>query len=109
MASLSVDERAVSLFQAYLRMRTDHPSPEVGYPEAVALFRQCSEDIGLDFSTVDIVPGHPIVLLKWTGTEPSLPSVVLNSHSDVVPAVTESWTKDPYGGIIENGNIYGVS
>jgi acetylornithine deacetylase/succinyl-diaminopimelate desuccinylase-like protein len=34
---------------------------------------------------------------------------VLNSHSDVVPAVTESWTKDPYGGIIENGNICGVS
>jgi acetylornithine deacetylase/succinyl-diaminopimelate desuccinylase-like protein len=33
-------------------------------------------------------------------------TVLLNAHGDVVPP-GEGWTKDPYGGEIENGNIYG--
>jgi succinyl-diaminopimelate desuccinylase len=33
-------------------------------------------------------------------------TVLLNVHGDVVPP-GEGWTHDPYGGEIENGNIYG--
>jgi succinyl-diaminopimelate desuccinylase len=33
-------------------------------------------------------------------------TVLLNAHGDVVPP-GEGWTKDPYGGEIENGHIYG--
>ncbi|MFZ6871604.1 M20 family metallopeptidase [Undibacterium sp. Di27W] len=33
-------------------------------------------------------------------------TVLLNAHGDVVPP-GEGWTKNPYGGEIENGNIYG--
>ena len=33
-------------------------------------------------------------------------TVLLNAHGDVVPP-GEGWTHDPYGGEIENGNIYG--
>jgi len=33
-------------------------------------------------------------------------TVLLNAHGDVVPP-GEGWTKDPYGGEIENGKIYG--
>ena len=33
-------------------------------------------------------------------------TVLLNAHGDVVPP-GEGWTKDPYGGEIENGAIYG--
>ena len=34
------------------------------------------------------------------------PTVLLNAHGDVVPP-GEGWTKDPYGGEVENGFIYG--
>lgn len=34
------------------------------------------------------------------------PTVLLNAHGDVVPP-GEGWTKNPYGGEIENGFIYG--
>ena len=34
------------------------------------------------------------------------PTVLLNAHGDVVPP-GDGWTKDPYGGEIENGFIYG--
>ncbi len=33
-------------------------------------------------------------------------TVLLNAHGDVVPP-GEGWTKDPYGGEIDNGKIYG--
>ena len=33
-------------------------------------------------------------------------TVLLNAHGDVVPP-GEGWTHDPYGGEVENGNIYG--
>ena len=33
-------------------------------------------------------------------------TVLLNAHGDVVPP-GEGWTKDPYGGQIDNGKIYG--
>jgi acetylornithine deacetylase/succinyl-diaminopimelate desuccinylase-like protein len=33
-------------------------------------------------------------------------TIALNAHGDVVPP-GEGWTKDPYGGIIENGKIFG--
>ena len=34
------------------------------------------------------------------------PTILLNAHGDVVPP-GDGWTKDPYGGEIENGKIYG--
>ena len=33
-------------------------------------------------------------------------TILLNAHGDVVPP-GEGWTKDPYGGQVENGKIYG--
>ena len=34
------------------------------------------------------------------------PTIALNAHGDVVPP-GEGWTKPPYGGVIENGRMYG--
>lgn len=34
------------------------------------------------------------------------PTIALNAHGDVVPP-GEGWSKDPYGGEIENGKMYG--
>ncbi len=34
------------------------------------------------------------------------PTIALNAHGDVVPP-GEGWSRDPYGGEIENGRIYG--
>jgi aminoacylase len=32
-----------------------------------------------------VVENKPIVVLTWMGQDPSLPSILLNSHMDVVP------------------------
>lgn len=48
------------------------------------LKNQCKE-IGLTFDIYNIVPNKPIVFASWIGQQPELPSILLNSHMDVVP------------------------
>lgn len=50
---------------------------------------------------------NPVVLLTWVGSQPNLPSIVLNSHMDVVPVFEEHWTHPPFAADIdESGNIF---
>jgi len=45
--------------------------------------------------------------MTWTGQEPELPSILLNSHMDVVPVFPESWTRPPFSAEMDaHGNIY---
>ena len=47
-----------------------------------------------------------IVRRKYGNVDGAGKTILLNAHGDVVPP-GEGWTKDPYGGEIENGKIYG--
>lgn len=50
---------------------------------------------------------RPVVVLTWIGLQPDLPSIVLNSHMDVVPAFEERWTYPPFGAEIDSeGRIF---
>uniref|UniRef100_A0A1J3CU69 Aminoacylase-1 n=1 Tax=Noccaea caerulescens TaxID=107243 RepID=A0A1J3CU69_NOCCA len=65
--------------------------------------------ISLESQSIEFVEGKPIVLLKWIGSDPSLPAILLNSHTDVVPFEADKWDKDypPLGAKIdEDGIIY---
>lgn len=50
-----------------------------------------------------------MVLVHWPGSHPDLPSVLLNSHYDVVPAMDELWNTDPFAAVKDDvtGRIYG--
>lgn len=49
----------------------------------------------------------PIAVISWIGTEATLPSIVLNSHMDVVPVFEGSWTHPPFGAVMdEEGRIF---
>lgn len=49
----------------------------------------------------------PIVVISWVGENPTLPSIALNSHMDVVPAYSELWSHPPFAAHIdENGRLY---
>lgn len=44
--------------------------------------------------------------MTFEGQDPSLPSLLLNSHTDVVPVFPEMWTQDPMGANKVDGFIY---
>ena len=50
------------------------------------------------------------LLYRWKGSDSSLKPILLMSHQDVVPVDSETrnrWQHDPFGGVIENGIIWG--
>ncbi|KRZ03068.1 Aminoacylase-1 [Trichinella zimbabwensis] len=96
----------VKRFQEYLQIKTVHPHPD--YAKAVQYLQQIAESIPLKCEVFTIASGNLLLIMTLEGTEPSLPSILLNSHMDVVPVYEEKWKYDPFSGHIdEKGDIYG--
>lgn len=74
----------------------------------VAFLRKQSQLLGMSMRVYYPVNEHnPIVILTWSGTDLSLPGILLNSHMDVVPVFPENWTHPPFAADIdEEGRIY---
>ncbi|KAF8772700.1 hypothetical protein HU200_005668 [Digitaria exilis] len=86
----------IARFQEYLRIHTAHPSPD--YAGAAAFLLPYAASLGLHTTTLHLTPckTKPLFLLTWPGSDPSLPSVLLNSHIDSVPAEPEKWAHPPF-------------
>uniref|UniRef100_A0A5F5Q1P9 N-acyl-aliphatic-L-amino acid amidohydrolase n=1 Tax=Equus caballus TaxID=9796 RepID=A0A5F5Q1P9_HORSE len=85
---------SVTLFRQYLRIRTVHPEPDYG--AAVAFLEERAHQLGLGCQKVEVAPGRVVTVLTWPGTNPRLSSLLLNSHTDVVPVFKEHWSHDPF-------------
>lgn len=100
------EDPAVSLFREYLQLKTVHPEPD--YDAALKFLTRISEELGLPMKKIEVCPGRVVTILTWTGTNPILKSVLLNSHTDVVPVYQEHWKYDAFAAVKDaEGNIYG--
>ena len=100
-----VEDPAVTLFRDYLRIKTVHPDPD--YENCMIFLKKQADRLGLKHSITEMVKGKPIFIMTWRGTDPDLPSLLLNSHTDVVPVFPESWKYNPFEPFKEkNGDIY---
>ena len=54
--------------------------PSGSYQEAMDFLKTIGTQIGLSNHVVEFVSGKPVLVLTWLGADPSLPSVLLNSH-----------------------------
>ena len=88
-AACKPDAAAVARFREYLRIRTEQPSPD--YTAAALFLEAQGREIGLEVETIRYAQHKPLVLLTWQGSAPELPSIMLNSHTDVVPAEASFW------------------
>ncbi|CAA7042863.1 unnamed protein product [Microthlaspi erraticum] len=99
------DDAIVSRFQDYLRIDTVQPNPD--YYKAVDFINSQAKSLSLESQTIELVKGKPLLLLKWVGSDPTLPAFLLNSHTDVVPFEESKWTHHPLRAHIDGkGNIY---
>lgn len=94
-------------FQQYLRIRTDHPNP--AYEDAVHFLKNTVEKLLPNASTEVhyFVPEKPLLIVTIQGKKPYLPSVLLNSHTDVVPAEHTKWDFPPFAAraVIADGQL----
>lgn len=95
----------VARFQQYLRINTAHPNPD--YAPAVSFLRKQALSVSLQTRVLEFVPKKPVLLLTWLGLNPSLPSVLFNSHMDSVPAEPEKWVHPPFSAFrSSDGKVY---
>ncbi|KAK7597710.1 hypothetical protein V9T40_009935 [Parthenolecanium corni] len=106
---MSLDENeseAISNFRKYLRIPTVHPN--INYDECVAFLSNLGHSLGLSVRVILPKPSKPVVVMTLLGINPELPSLLLNSHMDVVPVERKFWKHDPFGAEMDDdGNIYG--
>ena len=103
----NLDSLAVEKLIQYLKIKTVHPKPD--YAGAIQFLKGYATEAGFDsFREVQVAPDRTVCILSYNGTKPELKSVLLNSHTDVVPVDQKYWKCDAFEGKrYENGDIYG--
>ena len=120
-----MENPAVTLFRQYLRLKTVQPEPDYGeyfifsayhiksnsyhfIDSAIVFLKKIIDEIGLDNKTIAPDAKRPILIATWKGLDPSLPTILLNSHTDVVPVYADQWKCDPFEAVKDSdGKIYG--
>jgi acetylornithine deacetylase/succinyl-diaminopimelate desuccinylase-like protein len=76
--------------------------------------REAAEYVGAHLASLGLTPEYyePIqrrtnVSARVPGRDASKPALVLHGHLDVVPAVAEDWSVDPFAGEIRDGMLWG--
>ncbi|HWC24157.1 MAG TPA: M20/M25/M40 family metallo-hydrolase [Flexivirga sp.] len=78
-----------------------------GEEEAADYVRSLLEDVGLSCQVFAPEPRRTTLVSRWQGRQPELPALMLHGHLDVVPAQAADWTRDPFGGELVDGVIWG--
>lgn len=65
------------------------------------------EGSGLDLERHESAPGRASLVARLEGRDPAAPSLCLMGHTDVVPVDESGWSRDPFGGELVDGEIWG--
>ena len=102
------------------------PSPDLGLPEVASVARdlirfdttnhgggraagerEAAEYVGAYLASLGLTPEYyePIprrtnVMARVPGRDRDKPALVLHGHLDVVPAIAEDWSVDPFAGVV---------
>jgi acetylornithine deacetylase/succinyl-diaminopimelate desuccinylase-like protein len=63
--------------------------------------------IGLEPEYFEPIPRRTNVMARVRGRNADKPALVLHGHLDVVPAMAEDWSVDPFAGEIRDGMLWG--
>jgi acetylornithine deacetylase/succinyl-diaminopimelate desuccinylase-like protein len=100
----ALGDETVDLLRRYLMIDTTNPpGREI---EGTRFLAAVLERDGVASETVESAPGRANLVARLRG-DGSLPGIVLHHHVDVVYADRRYWSVDPFGGVIQDGFLYG--
>ena len=83
-------------------------TPESGHEHrSAAVLAAYLEGAGLDFQRYQSRPGRESLVARIEGSDPAAPSLLLMGHTDVVPVTPAGWSRDPFGGEVVDGEVWG--
>jgi len=78
-----------------------------GEREAAEYVGAYLESLGLEPVYYEPIPRRTNVMARVRGRNPGKPALVLHGHLDVVPAMADDWSVDPFAGEIRDGMLWG--
>ncbi len=99
----------VELLQALIRNEcVNDGTPESGHETRNAeLLGGYLEGTGAGIEHFEALPGRGSVVARIEGTDPNAPTLCLMGHTDVVPVNPAGWSRDPFGGELIDGEVWG--
>jgi acetylornithine deacetylase/succinyl-diaminopimelate desuccinylase-like protein len=99
-----VEEEVTDLLSNLISIDTTNPPGNE--TEAAKYLAENLEKEGFDCEIFESSSGRGSVIarIKGTGEKPNL---LLLSHLDVVPANSDEWSVDPFGGVVKDGFVWG--
>lgn len=79
----------------------------VGEREAAEYVGSYLSELGLQPEYYEPVPRRTNLAVRIPGRDRTRPALVVHGHLDVVPAVAEDWSVDPFAGEIRDGMLWG--
>src|SRR5215218_5834466 len=96
---------ATKHLQALLRFNTTNP-PGNETPVAEYVAGVC-RDAGIDAEVVESAPGRGNAVARIRAANPVARPLMLMGHVDVVGVEADKWERDPFGGELVDGYIWG--
>src|SRR3989338_6356789 len=92
------ENEAIEAFLGFLRIETvSGVGPQGAYDECAAWLTRYFTGLGLQpFVVEESLPGKPVLVCQWQGTDATLEPGLVNCHYDGVPAMLEHWTRPPF-------------
>lgn len=99
----------VELLQTLIRNRcVNDGAPESGEEIRNAdVLQNMIEGPGVDVERFEPTPGRVSVVGRIAGFDPDAKSLCLMGHTDVVPVNPSGWDRDPFGGELIDGEVWG--
>jgi len=103
------DREVVDLLQQMVRNAcvndgTDASGHEIANAE---LLRAGLEGSGCDLEIYEPFPGRASLVARIEGRDAGAPALCYLGHTDVVPVNPDTWSRDPFGGELVDGEIWG--
>jgi len=85
----------------------DTRNPPGGERLAADVARQLLEPLGARFEELEPEPGRVSLIAHLGHGGPRRPVLLVNGHLDVVPVDAAGWSRDPFGGEVADGRVWG--